>query len=241
MPQLGAWPQNLEAHHIIVIGAGIGGLAAGALLALKGYKVLVCESHYQPGGNCTSWARTLRSDGNKKTFVFDAGVQDISGLGPKGPVRNLLTRLQANNEIEWKRVQHAYWRDGLYLKGSQSSADFVRNIGELFPDEKQALYTFFAEMEHIYHEMFADIETTGGIPTSPTATNDILSWPETHPHAFQWMKKPYETMLNTFFANDTLKHLLTTLSEYIADATEGLLVEDMAPLFGYYLTVDTIP
>jgi len=35
---------------VVVIGAGLGGLSAGALLAKYGYKVTVCESHYHPGG-----------------------------------------------------------------------------------------------------------------------------------------------------------------------------------------------
>ena len=40
-------------HSIIVIGAGIGGLTAGALLACRGYDVTVYEQAGVPGG-CAS-------------------------------------------------------------------------------------------------------------------------------------------------------------------------------------------
>jgi len=47
-------------HDVAVVGAGIGGLAAAALLARKGARVLVVESHDRPGGSCTSWLRKVR-------------------------------------------------------------------------------------------------------------------------------------------------------------------------------------
>ena len=37
-------------YDAIVIGSGIGGLSAGALLARYGKSVLVCEAHTIPGG-----------------------------------------------------------------------------------------------------------------------------------------------------------------------------------------------
>ena len=37
--------------HIIVIGAGIGGLTAAALLIKSGFQVTVLEAHIYPGGS----------------------------------------------------------------------------------------------------------------------------------------------------------------------------------------------
>ncbi len=51
--------------NVVIIGAGIGGLSAGALLAKKGYNVTILEKNSQPGGRAGVW--------KKNGFVFDMG------------------------------------------------------------------------------------------------------------------------------------------------------------------------
>ncbi len=60
----------------IVIGAGIGGLTAGALLAKRGYQVRVFDSSIVPGG-CASTFR-------RRGFTFDVGATQVAGLEPGG-------------------------------------------------------------------------------------------------------------------------------------------------------------
>jgi phytoene dehydrogenase-like protein len=57
IPDLGHWSGESNRRHAVVIGAGIGGLAAAALLARRGCKVLVLEVHDRPGGCCSSRTR----------------------------------------------------------------------------------------------------------------------------------------------------------------------------------------
>ncbi len=165
--------------------------------------------------------------------MFDAGVQDISGLGPKGPLRNLLNEIDAPEQIEWRRVRHLYWKNGIRVDAGTSAAAFVDNLRLLFEDERAAIEKFFIEMEAIFREMYADVAETGGIPRPP-ALSELRSWPERHRHMLRWMKTPFDDMLGAFFQNESIRKLLCTLSEYITDTPRNLLVADMAPLFGYY-------
>lgn len=55
-------------YDIIVIGAGIGGLTAAALLARDGYRVLVLEGHIAPGGCASSYQRK-RPNGDTYTLI----------------------------------------------------------------------------------------------------------------------------------------------------------------------------
>lgn len=72
---------DLRHLHCIVIGAGIGGLAAGALLARSGMQVVVLEAQRSPGG-C---AVTFASGG----YRFDAGATVGCGFQPGGPLDRL--------------------------------------------------------------------------------------------------------------------------------------------------------
>ncbi len=57
-------------YDVIVVGAGIGGLTAGALLAKRGKRVLVLEQHTKPGGFCTCWERHVRHNNHKTPLCF---------------------------------------------------------------------------------------------------------------------------------------------------------------------------
>ncbi len=70
-----------QIYDAIIIGAGIGGLTTGALLARDGSKVLVLEGHIEPGG-CASSYRRKRPDGSE--YVFDVGATLFGGFQPGG-------------------------------------------------------------------------------------------------------------------------------------------------------------
>jgi len=80
---------NRQNAHIVVIGAGVGGLSAAALLAQSGHSVTVLEAQTYPGG-C---AGTFYHQG----FRFDAGATVAGGFQPNGPHTLIGKRLG----IEW--------------------------------------------------------------------------------------------------------------------------------------------
>ncbi len=55
----------------IIIGGGLGGLSAGAILSRRGKKVLLLEQHYVPGGCATTFKR--------KDFLMEAGLHAMDG------------------------------------------------------------------------------------------------------------------------------------------------------------------
>ena len=236
IPAFGPWPSGAFEHHAVVLGAGIGGLSAAASLAVRGLKVLVVEAHDRPGGYCSSWLRKVRGrDGVVGRYVFDAGVQDFSGLGPRGPLRRLLEALGAEHRMDWRRVRHRYVQDGVRLDVPDHPGDMVTRLQALFPQDAGRIAGFFAEMALVYADLYADVDETGGVPMPPTSLAAMQAWTVRHPHAWRWMHQPYAEMLDAFLTDPRLKALLTTISEYVTDRPALLAVREMAPLFGYYL------
>ena len=89
-------------YDVIVIGAGNGGLTAGAQLAANGTNVLVLEQHNLPGGFASSFVRGR--------FEFEPSLHELCDVGPthdKGSVRTLLED-DLGASVDFVRVPEAY-------------------------------------------------------------------------------------------------------------------------------------
>jgi C-3',4' desaturase CrtD len=71
---------------VVVVGAGIGGLTAGALLAKRGYEVIIFDRAIVPGGCASTFKR--------RGFTFDVGATQVAGLEPGGIHHRIFSELE---------------------------------------------------------------------------------------------------------------------------------------------------
>jgi carotene isomerase len=94
----------------IVIGSGIGGLVAGALLARYGQRVVICESHTIPGGAAHSFTR--------RGFQFDSGPSFYCGLSDPqslNPLRQVLDVLEESvPAVVYDPLGHYHFPEGSF-------------------------------------------------------------------------------------------------------------------------------
>ena len=94
----------------IVIGSGIGGLTAAALLARYGKRVLVCESHAIAGGAAHSFSR--------QGFYFDSGPSFYCGLSQGSslnPLRQVLDVLgESLAAVPYDPFGHYHFPEGTF-------------------------------------------------------------------------------------------------------------------------------
>ena len=128
----------------IVIGSGIGGLAAAALLsAHAGKKVLVLERHYTAGGYTHSF--------NRPGYTWDVGVHYIGELqDPRSPIRAVFDHL-TEGQLQWQPMPDIYDRVVIGTGVGARTFDFPTSLESLraslkqsFPAEGSAIDSYLA-------------------------------------------------------------------------------------------------
>ena len=130
--------KSLELHYsallhsnrqkVAILGAGVGGLFSGALLAKQGFEVTVFEQLPVYGGGLYSYERGGET--------WNTGMHILSGLGPSGAVTKILNELEITPDIipttldntpdlligeaEWEQSKNDIYR---FVGGSQKLAD----------------------------------------------------------------------------------------------------------------------
>lgn len=148
--------------HIIVIGAGIGGLTAGALLLKAGHQVTILEAQVYPGGSAGTYYH--------KGYRFDAGATLAGGFSAGGPHARLADKLG----LVWpvKPVDPAWV---VHLPDGQSVTQWADP--ERWRQEWQAVFPKTAAFWKS-QEMLADIAwdiSSRPFPWPPQSGGELLS------------------------------------------------------------------
>jgi all-trans-retinol 13,14-reductase len=131
----------------IVIGSGIGGLAAAALLSRHaGKKVLVLERHYTAGGYTHSF--------NRPGYSWDVGVHYIGEVqDPRSPVRAVFDHL-TEGQLRWQPMPDIYDRVvigtgiGARTFGFPTGLENLRTqLKQSFPGEAAAIDHYLAAVQ----------------------------------------------------------------------------------------------
>ena len=134
-------------RRVVVIGAGLGGLAAAIHLRLAGFEVRVLERQPAPGGK----VRQLREAG----FTFDMGptiltmpavLDDL--FAAAGRVRRDAIEL-----LPLAPFYRAHFPDGTVFELSDSLADVLAQVRRLSPEDEPAWVEFLARAGRIYYEV----------------------------------------------------------------------------------------
>ncbi|MBD1901594.1 NAD(P)/FAD-dependent oxidoreductase [Trichocoleus sp. DQ-A3] len=133
---------------VIVIGSGIGGLTAGALLARYGKRVLVCESHAIAGGAAHSFSR--------QGFHFDSGPSFYCGLTPGrglNPLQQVLEVLgESLQAVRYDPMGHYHFPEGTFPVYSDAER-YCQTVAEITPQGARELEQFEKRLLPLYESL----------------------------------------------------------------------------------------
>jgi phytoene dehydrogenase-like protein len=127
-------------YDVIVIGAGLGGLTAGAKLAREGMKVLVIEQHSQPGGCATTFKRGA--------FTLEVGLHEMDGPGGRDMKNRIFSELDVTGNVEFIHVPEFYRfiRGDLAVTIPHDPQLAAARLTEMFPEEKEGIAKYFDQL-----------------------------------------------------------------------------------------------
>lgn len=137
--------------HAIVIGSGIGGLAAAVRLGARGYAVTVMEHLDAPGGR----AYVFRQDG----FTFDAGPTIITAPFLLKDLWSLCHR-RFEDDVDLRAITPFYrirFNDGEIFDISGDDEAMSRQIEKLAPEDLAGYRLFLKASEAIYRVAFEQL------------------------------------------------------------------------------------
>src|SRR5450432_985219 len=207
-------PQFRDFYDVIVIGAGIGGLTAAALLSKAGLSVCVLEKEPHVGGYLAGFRR--------KHFVFDTAIHWLNQYGPGGMLDKLFKAIGSDHPraVEQQRIRR--------YKGEQFDYLISNNPDELrdqlirdFPDEKKGIRRLFLKARQIgrsfknYNRIFQSEETMSFFQKLKNKFRLLDFAIPFIPYIGFSGKKGLEKGLNRFFKNPRLHEIFSGEQEML--------------------------
>ena len=129
-------------YDVVVIGSGVGGLTAAALLSKSGLSVCVLEKEPHPGGYLAGFRR--------KDFLFDTAIHWLNQYGPDGMLTRLFDVLGKDHPaaVPQQRIRRYLGKGYDYLLTNNPDEMRDQLIAD-FPHERAGILRFFATAKKI--------------------------------------------------------------------------------------------
>lgn len=136
---------------VVIVGGGLGGLFAGAILSKEGFRVTVLEKDDLVGGGL----QTFRRFG----VGFDTGMHVIAGMQPGGNIRRICQYLGILDRVRVREVDDDcmdsiyFAEDHAHYHIKKGKKGLVESLANYFPEERGGLEAYVEALYRITDSM----------------------------------------------------------------------------------------
>lgn len=210
-----------DSYDVVIIGAGLGGLTAGALLAKAGRSVLVCEQGEKWGG----YAHSFRSG----PYTFDPAIH-VFAQGHEGALPDALLRhlgVKDRCSLIPAHLNYTAAFPGLVVTTPFGLEAFVEAHCRAFPEEAEAIERFFRLCHQVHHEAH-ELPPQIGI-------RDLDAVARRFPVLVKYLRATVDQVLDEHFCDPRLKGLCSVLWPYAGAPPSRLSFVTFATSVSVYL------
>jgi prolycopene isomerase len=210
-----------EPFDIAIVGAGLGGLATGAMLSRLGHRVLMVERHNVPGGYASNFQRA--------GFTFDVSLHSADGMTDGADSFETIRACGVANKVRFlpHRKLYRYKSGDIDLSVRERDLPaYKRQLAALFPGEGANIDALFKEAGRTYADL------SGFLYARMPYALRLLATPFLYPRILRYGKTTVDQFFSRFTGNERLKSVLSAQWTYY-----GLPPKQLAfPYFSYPFT-----
>ena len=190
-------------YDVIVIGAGNGGLYAGAFTAKNGLKTLIVEKHNIPGGSATSFVRGR--------FDFETSLHELCNLGTAENPGGVMKLFQAvGADVEWATNMEESFRliipeEGIDAAMPCGVREFVGALEQQVPGSAPVMMQLIP-VGQMCVEAYSFMD-------DPSCTPELLQ--EKYPDFFKYAGHSFNEVMDAFGMPEKAKAILGTYWCYL--------------------------
>jgi all-trans-retinol 13,14-reductase len=200
-------------YDAVVIGSGLGGLSCAAAFARQGFKPIVLEKHFKPGG----YATTFQRPGG---FTFDVSLHSTT-VGEREGIYNLIPGFPEIKDVEFvphPSLYRAIYPDYDIQVPQKDLSGYITMLIGYFPEEKAGIEGLFQDMKGVTDDISRLSQARGQV--------DMSRFPVDYPYLFKCSNSTWGTMMDARIKNPKLKTIISTLWGYF-----GLPPSKLASLY----------
>ena len=192
---------------VVIIGAGLGGLTAGALLAKEGYSVTILEQHRVVGGCATTFRR-------KGGYTCEVGLHEMdAAYGDR--VKETFASLGVYEHVTFVQPDEFYHiaTDAFAFTMPHNREAAIEKLVLTFPHEEKAILHYFSLLETITREFETLIAASWW---------QYAAFPFVFRHILKYRTASTKVLMDRLFQDEKLKLILNANVGYYSDKVENL-------------------